>query len=102
MRPTLRLEELSALLKLLGIDEKNPLAPLLPKLRDLTVSTRPHLGTVSARYRYCLRIDTTSPSDEPLLWVLVQRATELLDAWSAGDAVSVDVEINGANSELGS
>jgi len=93
MKPTLRLGELLALLRLLGVDEQSPFQPVLGRIRELTVDTRLDVGAVSARYRYRLRLDPIAPADEAITWALVERIRELLDAWSGGDAVAVEVDI---------
>jgi type VI secretion system protein ImpG len=93
MKPTLRKDELLALLRLLGVDESNPLHPVLGRIRELTVDPRPDGGSVSARYRYRLRLDAIAPADEPITWTLVERIRELLDAWTGGDAVAVEVDV---------
>jgi hypothetical protein len=92
MKPTLRKDELVALLRLLGVDDQSPFLPLIGRIRDLTVDTRPDLGAISARYRYRIRFDAIGPGEEALVWTLMQRIRELLDAWSGGDAVSVEVD----------
>jgi type VI secretion system protein ImpG len=89
MKPTLRRDELIAVLGLLGLDDQSPFHPILQRIRDLTVDTMPDLGAVSARYRYRLRVDALAPSEEALAWTLFARIRELLDAWSTGGAVSV-------------
>jgi type VI secretion system protein ImpG len=94
MKPTLRVNELIALLRLLGIDGDSPFHPLLERIRDLTVDASPDLGAISTRYRYQLRFEAVAPGDEALVWTLTNRIRELLDAWSGGDAVSVDLEID--------
>jgi type VI secretion system protein ImpG len=94
MKPTLRKDELLALLRLLGVDERSPFHPALDRIRELTVDTRPDLGAVNARYRYRLRLDPIAPADEAITWTLVERIRELLDAWSGGDAVAVEVEVD--------
>lgn len=94
MKPTLRKDELLALLRLLGVDETSPLHPALDRIRELTVDTRPDVGAVNARYRYRLRLDPIAPADEAITWTLVERIRELLDAWSGGDAVAVEVDVD--------
>jgi type VI secretion system protein ImpG len=94
MKPTLRREELIALLRLLGVDEDSPFKPLLGRIRDLTVDTTPDVGALHARYRYRLRLDAIAPPDEALTWTLVTRIRELLDAWSSGGAVAVEVDVD--------
>ena len=93
MKPTLHKDELLALLRLLGVDEESPFHPVLARIRELTVDTRPDVGAVNARYRYRLRLDPIAPADEALTWTLVERIRELLDAWSGGDAVAVEVDV---------
>jgi type VI secretion system protein ImpG len=94
MKRTLRLEELIALLRLLGVNSNSPFNEIMGHIRELTVDTTPDLGAVSARYRYKIRFDAIGPADEALAWTLTSRIRELLDAWAGGEAVSVDLEIN--------
>src|SRR5262249_13366885 len=46
----------------------------------------------SARYRYRLRLDPIAPADEALTATLIERIRELLDAWSGGSVIAVDVD----------
>jgi hypothetical protein len=94
MKPTLRRDELIALLRLFGVDDDSPFAPLLGRIRELTVDTTPDVGALHARYRYRLRLDAIAPADEALTWTLVTRIRELLDAWSSGGAVAVEVDVD--------
>lgn len=94
MKPTLHKAELIALLRLLGVDEASPFAPLLARIRDLTVDSAPDAGVRQARFRYRLLLDPIAPADEPLTWTLVARIRELLEAWSDGAATAVDLEVD--------
>jgi type VI secretion system protein ImpG len=94
MKPTLTREELIALLRLLGVGDDSPFSPLLGRIRELTVDSSPDIGALSARYRYRLRLDPIAPTDEALTWTLVARIRELLDAWSGGGVVAVEVDVD--------
>jgi type VI secretion system protein ImpG len=98
MKPTLRLSELVAILRLLGVDEESPFSPLLGRLRELTVDSSPDPGGRHARFRYRLRLDPIAPGDEALTWTLVARIRELLEAWSDGGAVGVEVDVDTSES----
>jgi type VI secretion system protein ImpG len=93
MKPTLRRDELIALLRLFGIDENSPFAPLLSRIRELSVDSSPDPGAHAARHRYRLRLDPIAPADEALTATLTTRIRELLDAWSGGAVIAVAVDV---------
>jgi type VI secretion system protein ImpG len=96
MKPVLRREEVLSLLRLLGATDDSPFGPVMAKVRDLTVEVCQDAGALGggARYRYRLRIDPVAPADEALMWTLIARIRELLDAWSGGAAVGIEVDVD--------
>ena len=89
-----------ALLRLLGVTDESPFQAVLPRIRELTVDTTPDVGALHARYRYRLRLDPIAPADEAITWTVVARIRELLDAWSGGGAVAVDVDVDTAGESV--
>jgi type VI secretion system protein ImpG len=96
-KPTLKLNELMALLSHLGTPAESPLRLVLPLLRGLTVSTVPDgaLRGSGVQHAYEVQLAEFDPSLDPLVVCFLDQVRELLDVWNGEATVALQATVEG-------
>lgn len=96
-KPTLKLDELKALLSHLGTPPESPLGKVIPLLRSLKVTTEPDgaLRGSGIQHRYEVQLQEFNPSLDPLVVCFLAQVRELLDVWNGEATVVLKAFVDG-------
>jgi type VI secretion system protein ImpG len=96
-KPTLKLDELVALLSYLGTPADSPLRQVIPLLRGLKVTTVPDgaLRGSGIQHAYEVQLQEFDPSLDPLVVCFLDQVRELLDVWNGEATVALKAFVDG-------
>jgi type VI secretion system protein ImpG len=96
-KPTLKLDELRALLSYLGTPAESPLRQVIPLLKGLTVATVPDgaLRGSGVQHAYEVQLAEFDPSLDPLVVCFLDQVRELLDVWNGEATVALQATVEG-------